>query len=179
VNKHTSALEEVQRRLKLVNKGLDHRLEQTKSELRQYNNDSREMTTMSREVDASREVRNFMALGSGLGDYSAVLLEQRLIRENGLGGAECLLRRSCSCWPQFRGAFQKSLLGSVRNHRYSLSKCFAGAFEEKCAVAEGHGGGRGEEKCGDYEAAAPCRKVLSPEHQIPAPAAIRIHAALS
>ena len=79
VNKHTSALEEVQRRLKLVNKGLDHRLEQTKSELRQYNNDSREMTTMSREVDASREVRTFVALGSGFGNNSVGLLHQKLV----------------------------------------------------------------------------------------------------
>lgn len=53
--RHSAALEEVQRRLKLVNKGLDHRLAQTKEELRGYNNDSKEMATMCKQIDAARD----------------------------------------------------------------------------------------------------------------------------
>ena len=43
VMSHRAALEEVTRRLKLVNKGLDHRLVQTKEELRKYGTNVKEM----------------------------------------------------------------------------------------------------------------------------------------
>lgn len=48
--RHRDALQEVERRLKVVNKGLQHRLLQTKEELRMYVNDIQDMDAMCREV---------------------------------------------------------------------------------------------------------------------------------